>query len=458
MQGTQKASGPVDTLTTRTSSMDRAQIEESDRLVIRRGRIVDPRHKIDAVMDVFIAGGAIAALGEPPSSEWTADAEINADGCIVCPGLIDMSVHMREPGLEHKATIASETRAAAAGGVTTVCCPPDTDPVIDTPAVVELIRHRAAVAGYSRVFTLGALTQGLAGEHLSEMAALKTAGCCGVSNALRPLRNTQVERRAMEYAASFGLTVFLSAEDPWLKNGGCAHEGAVASRLGLPGIPLAAETAAVAKYLALIEQTGVRVHFCRLTTARSVQMVARAQYDGLPVTADVGIPYLFLTENDILDFDSQCHLDPPLRTQADRDALRAALSRGTLSALCSDHQPHEPDAKLAPFPDTAPGISGIETLLPLTLRLVDESVLTLNEAIERLTDGPARILELATRGLGGFAVGAPADITVFDLDSHWRVDSENLLSTGHNTPFGGWELRGRVMHTLVAGKQVYSLQ
>jgi dihydroorotase len=421
------------------------------RLAIRDGRIIDPANGLDEVADLFIDNGKVIALGEPPTIAWIPEEQIDARNKIVCPGLVDLCAHLREPGQEQKANIRSETYAAAAGGITTLCCPPDTDPVIDTPAVAELIRHQASIAGYARVLTLGALTQGLQGEHLSEMAALKIAGCPGVSNARKPIQNTLVERRAMEYAATFGLTVFLYAEDQYLANRGCAHEGAIATRMGLPAIPAAAETAAVARDLALIEQTGVRAHFCRLTTARSVQMVARAQYDGLPITADVAIPYLFLTENDIVDFDARCHVAPPFRTQRDREALRAGVARGTLSAICSDHQPHEPDAKLAPFPDTEPGISGLDTLLSLTLRLVDNKVLTLSEGIERLTSGPARILDIGKSGIGSLSVGAPADVIVVDPQQSWCVQPDGFLSAGHNTPFTGWQLSGRVTHTLLNG-------
>lgn len=421
---------------------------------IRGGRVIDPAGNIDRIADVFVQRGKVVGIDTAPD-DFSADAEIDARGRVVCPGLVELSARLREPGQEHKATIESEARAAAAGGITTLCCPPDTDPVIDTPAVVELIRQRADQAGFSRIVTLGALTQGLGGERLSEAAALQQAGCCGLSNALRPMANSQVERRAFEYAASFGATVFLQAEDHWLANGGCAHEGAIATRMGLPAIPAAAETAAVARDLALIEQTGVRAHFCRLSTARAVQMVARAQYDGLSVTADVAIPYLFLTEMDIVGFNAQYHVRPPLRTIHDRDALRAGLARGTLSAICADHQPHEADAKLAPFPSTAPGMSGLDTLLCLALRLVDENLLTLTEVVERLTIGPARVLGLEAQGVGSLSVGKRADIAVIDLDRPWRVAAETMQSAGGNTPFLGWELKGRVTHTLVGGKLVF---
>ena len=422
------------------------------RIRIHGGRVIDPANETDSMTDVFVAAGKIAAVGEAPDG-FTADREIDATDHIVCPGLVDICARLREPGLEHKATIASETHAAASGGITTLCCPPDTSPVIDTPAVAELIRLRAEAAGKSRVVTLGALTRGLNGEQLSEMAALQRAGCIGMSNCLQPLASTLVQRRALEYAATFDLTVFLHPNDHALSNHGCAHEGQVATRLGLPGIPEAAETAAVARDLALIEQTGVRAHFCRLTTGRAVRMVARAQFDGAPVTADTAIPYLYLAETDIGEFDSQCHLIPPLRTVEDRQQLRDAIQRGSLSAICSDHQPHEPDAKSGPFPSTEPGATGLDTLLPLSLRIADEQGMDLPTIIDRLTRGPADILGLPC---GTLSAGASADICIFDPQAHWLADDTSMTSNGRNTPFHGWEMQGRVIHTLLEGQVVYS--
>jgi dihydroorotase len=421
---------------------------------IRGGRLIDPANGRDERLDVFVADGRIAALGAAPDG-FVADQSIDATGCVVCPGLVDLCARLREPGQEHKATIASESAAAAGGGITTLCCPPDTLPVVETPADIELIRLRAEAAGKARVVTLGALTRGLRGEQLSEMASLLHAGCAGVSNAMQPIANTLVQRRALEYAATFDLTVFLNANDHWLAGGGCAHEGKVATRLGLPGIPEAAETAAVARDLALVEQTGVRAHFCRLTTARAVRMVARARYDGLPVTVDTAIPYLFLTEMDISDFDSHCHVIPPLRTIEDREGLREALQRGALDAICSDHQPHEPDAKQGPFPATEPGISGLDTLLPLGLRLVSESVIDLADLVRSLTSAPAAILGL---DCGTLSTGAVADICVFNPDLIWQLDINSIRSHGHNTPFLGWEMQGRVTHTLLAGRLVHVLE
>jgi dihydroorotase len=426
-------------------------VNKAKRLHIKNGRVGDPANNIDRVADVFIAAGRIVALDTAPDG-FTAERVIDAGGLIVVPGLVDLAARLREPGQEHKATIAGETRAAAAAGITTLCLPPDTDPVIDTPAVAELVHLRAEQAGYARVVTLGALTRGLAGEQISEMAALKAAGCVGVSNGRRPITNLLNLRRAMEYAVTHDLTVFLHPDEPTLSNNGCVHEGAVSTRLGLPGVPQAAETAAVARDLAIIEQVGVRAHFCRLSTARAVQMVGRAQFDGLPVSADISAHQLFLTDMDVMGFNSQCHVLPPLRTPRDRDGLRDGLARGIVTAMCSDHQPHEADAKLAPFIDTEPGISGLETLLPLCLRLVEEGALTLSQALTRLTHGPARILGIEA---GTLSVGAKADVCLFDPACIWRVDPRQLHSRGHNTPFAGWEFKGKAVMTLLEGRVVY---
>jgi dihydroorotase len=419
---------------------------------ISAGRLVDPCNQIDDLLDLYIADGRIAAIGTAPDG-FSEDIELDASGLVVIPGLIDLCARLREPGQEHKASIDSECRAAAAGGITTLCCPPDTDPVIDTPAVVELIRHRTQQVGAARVVTLGALTRGLRGEQLSEMAALQQAGCVGVSNALKPLASTLVERRAFEYAATFGLTVFLHADDAALSANGCIHEGQLSTRLGLPGIPQAAETVAVARDLALIQQTGVRAHFCRLTTQLAVRMVARAQFDGVPVSADVAIPNLYLSELDTIEFGADYHFIPPLRTQEDREGLRKGLISGTLSALCSDHQPHEPDAKLAPFPATEPGASGVDSMLSLTLKLVEEHQMLLPDAIARVTSGPARILNIP---YGDLAVGRAADICMFAPDESWRLDEASMNSQGKNTPFRGWEMPSRVRYTLRDGQIIFT--
>lgn len=400
---------------------------------------------------MLIANDRILTVGSV-SADVQVDHEIDATGKIVCPGLIDLQARLREPGQEHKGTIASETRAAASAGITTLCCPPDTDPVIDTEAVAELIYHRAQTAGHARVLPLGALTVGLAGEHLGEMQALHAAGCVAMSNGRQTITNTLVMRRALEYAATLDLTVMLHAQDPWLTNKGCVHEGALSTRLGLAGIPESAETVALGRDLMLIEQTGVKAHFGQLSSARAVEMIAKAQAKGLPVSADVSAHQLYLTEMDVGDFDSQCHLLPPLRSQRDKDALRTALSKGILSAIVSDHQPHDTDAKLAPFAATEPGMSALETLLPLTLRLVDEKVCTLNDAIAHLSSRPAEVLGIQE---GTLTENTRADICIFDAEKYWTVSSESLLSHGKNTPLTDWEMKGKVTHTFLNGKLVY---
>ncbi|MCW9024841.1 MAG: dihydroorotase [Gammaproteobacteria bacterium] len=421
-------------------------------LHIKNGHLIDPANEVDSKADLFIENGQVVAIGNQPEG-FNAETVIDAAGQIVCPGLVDLSARLREPGQEHKGTIESETRAAAAGGITTLCVPPDTDPIIDTPAISKLIRNRARIAGFANVVTLGALTHQLQGEHLAEMSELQTVGgCVGISNALNPVKNTLIMRRAMEYAASCGLTIFLHADDTGLSAGGCAHEGMISTRLGLAGIPESAETVAVARELMLIEQTGVRAHFCHLSSAHSIKMIARAQHDGLPVTMDVAAHQLHLTDMDIGFFNSQCHVLPPLRTQRDKDALSKAVAQGCISAICSDHQPHDADAKLAPFGETEPGISALETLLPLALRLLDDKLLSLSDLISRLTTQPAQILGL---NLGHLGQGAKADICIFDPEQHWNVAPENMLSQGKNTPFIGWEMKGKVTHTLLNGQIVY---
>lgn len=417
---------------------------------ISNGLVIDPANNIEAKHDIFISEGRIAAIGKQPDG-FTIDETIDATGCHVIPGIVDLRARLREPGLENKGTIASETRAAAASGITTLCIQPDTTPVIDTTSVMELIHQRTNEAGHAKIVTLAALTAGLKGEQLSEMATLKKYGnCVGVSNALSPVSNNLVMRRAMEYAASCGLSIFLHAEDQGLAGNGCAHEGAISMRLGLPGIPETAETNAIARDLLLVEQTGVHAHFCHISSSRAVQMIARAQYDGLPVTADVTAHHLHLTEMDIGFFDSNCHVRPPLRTQRDREALVDALATGNLNAICSDHEPHDADAKLAPFAETEAGISALETLLPLALRLTEE--LSLSDVINRLTAQPAKILGIDA---GTLSLGEKADICIYNPDTNWILNTENMISAGRNTPFAGWEFKGKVITTILNGKVVF---
>lgn len=422
-------------------------------ILIRGGRVVDAARGLDAETNVHIADDRIVSVGDTEPSNFEPDEVIDATGMVVAPGLVDLQARLREPGQEHKASIATEAAAAVASGITTLCCPPDTDPIIDTPAVASLLLERAEDIGLSRVFPIGALTTGLDGELLSEMANLRAAGCVAFSNHRYPITDSQILRRALEYAATHDLTVFIHAEDPWLARGGCAHDGPIATRLGLPGIPTCAETVEMARQLTLIEQTGVRAHFCKVSSAAGVELLRRARDNGLAVTANVSINQLHLTEMDIGGYNTLCHVRPPLRGQRDRDALRAAVAEGLISAICSDHQPHDDDAKLLPFRESAPGISGLETLLGLTLRLVDEGVVDLPTALARVTSGPASVLGRRTGTLEG---GARADLCVFEPETEWRVAPESFMSQGHNSPYGTWHLKGRVRYTLVDGQPVHS--
>lgn len=420
-------------------------------LSIKGGRVIDPATGLDQITDIHIAEDKIIAIGQAPD-EFTADWEIDASQQIVCPGLVDLSVRLREPGAEHKGTIISETRAAACNGITTVCCPPDTNPVIDTPAIAELLQQRAMVAGMAKVLPLAALTKGLQGQQLAEMGDLKEAGCIGVSNALQPVANTEVLRYAFEYAANCDLPVFLYAQEPWLGYNGCAHEGVTSMRLGLRGIPEQTETIAVARDLLLVELTGVRAHFCRLSTARAIDMVKAAQARGLPVTVDVSAHHLFLIDEDIGDYNGQCHVYPPLRSYHDRQQLRQGLIDSTITAICSDHQPHEADAKLNPFASTAAGIAGLDTLLPLCLKLTQEIDISLVSLLALLTYKPAKILGIDA---GTLTVGKAADICIFDPHYQWQLNEHDMHSRGHNSPFLSWEFQGKVTTTLINGKVVY---
>lgn len=422
------------------------------RISIENGRLIDPSNKLDGKQDLFIADGKIVGIKKKPDG-FKSDLQINAKDRIVLPGLVDLCARLREPGFEHKATFQTELHAANSSGITSICCPPDTDPVIDTPAVVELIHQRTRDTNRTNIYPLGALTHGLNGEHLAEMHTLKQAGCIGVSNALAPIENTEVLRRAFEYAHSCDLTVFLYAEDNALKNKGVAHEGPLSTRLGLPAIPETAETVAISRALLLVEQTNVRIHFCRLSSARSVKLIKAAQEQGLPVTADVAICNLHLTEMDIADYNSDCHLQPPLRSERDRQGLIEGINDGTISAVCSDHQPHDADAKSAPFSLTETGASTIEHLLPLMLHLVNRNELKLDRAISLLTSQPANILTIDKGTLG---IDKDADICILDPDTDISVDKDKLLSAGKNSPFKGWELQGTVSHTLFNGEVVFN--
>ncbi|PPD34493.1 MAG: dihydroorotase [Methylomonas sp.] len=422
------------------------------KILINNGRIIDPANAADAIGALCIADGKILATNTP-IADFTPDQTIDATGQIVCPGFIDLSVRLREPGQTQKATIKSETRAALSAGVTSLCLPPDTKPCIDSPAVVELIKDKAEAANYPQVFSIGALTQRLDGNELSSMLGLKQAGCIAVSNASAPLGNLLILRRAMEYASSHDLLLMYRANEAALSGKGCAHEGAMASLYGLPGIPVAAESIALAQALELAQLTGCRIHISQVSCKQSVIKIQQAKKYGLDVTADVAIHQLHLSENDIVPFDSHYHVIPPFRSDEDRHYLREGLLNGTLDAICSDHQPHDLDAKLGAFPETESGISALETLLPLTLKLAVSHKISLSNALANLTQKPATILGLQT---GALTAGFTADVCIFDPELKWEINTQNWQSAGHNTPYWGQTLTGKVTHTLQRGRLLYT--
>jgi dihydroorotase len=418
---------------------------------IKNGRLIDPASGTDALQDVFIAAGKIIAIGAPPQG-YHANRTLDASGLVVCPGLVDLAVRLREPGFEYMATLESEMDAAAAGGVTSLACPPDTDPPLDEPGLVEMLKFRAKNLNQARVYPIGALTVGLKGTHLTEMAELTDAGCVAFSHADAPLTDTQLLLRALQYAATFDFPVWLRPQDAGLARGGVAHDGQVATRLGLAAIPVCAETVALSTILLLARETGTRIHFCRLSSAEGVDMVRQAKHLGLKVSCDIAIHHAHLSEMDIGYFDPNCNLTPPLRSQRDRDALRAALADGTVDALCSDHAPVDDDAKQLPFGEAETGATGVELLLPLALKWAEESRLPLAQGLARITSDPARVLGI---NAGRLTPGASADICIFDPERYWKVEAKALKSQGKNTPFIGFEVKGRVRCTLVEGQVVF---
>ena len=421
--------------------------------LIKNGRVVDPASGLDKVCDIAIGSGRILTIGQV-SAEFKPNRTLDAAGCIVMPGLVDLSVRLREPGHEHERMLESEMAAAVAGGVTSLVCPPDTDPVLDEPGLVEMLKSRAEKLHQARVFPLGALTRNLAGEVLTEMVELTEAGCVGFSQAEIPLGNIQVLQRALQYASTFGLTVHLRPQDRDLGKG-VAASGPLATRMGLSGVPVAAETIALHTIFELMKTTDARVHLARISSAAGVALVRQARDAGLKVTCDVSINSLHLTDQDIGYFDSRARVNPPLRQQRDRDALRAALADGTIDALVSDHTPVDADAKTLPFAEAEPGATGVELLLSLALKWGDEQGVPLVRTLATVSATPAAVLggALGTlqASIGQLVEGGVADVCVFDPQARWTVTDDALRSQGKHTAFTGYELPGRVRWTLVGG-------
>jgi dihydroorotase len=429
----------------------------SNKVLIQGGRVIDPASGYDAQADLTLVNGQVSSIGAVPAG-FVADQTIDASGCWVLPGLVDLAVRLREPGNEHARMLESEMNAAMAGGVTSLVCQPDTDPVLDESGLVEMLRFRAEKLKQARVYPLGALTRGLKGEALTEMGQLTDAGCVAFSQAEQPIVNTQVLQRALQYASTFGYTVWLRPQDAFLGNG-VAASGPLATRMGLSGVPVMAETIAMHTVFELVRSTGARVHLCRISSAAGVELVRQAKAQGLAVTCDVSINSLHLTDNDVGYFDSSARLNPPLRQQRDREALRASLLDGTIDALVSDHTPVDDDAKMVPFAESEPGATGVELLLSLAYKWHVDDATSVARALAVVTQGPAQVLGTALGSrqgrTGRLCEGGLGDICIFDPQAAWTVGPQALRSQGHFTPFAGYELPGRVRCTLVGGRVAY---
>lgn len=427
------------------------------KILIKNGRVIDPASNFDEICDLALAAGRVVGIKDIPSG-FGASKMIDASGCVVVPGLVDLAARLREPGHEHEGMLESEMAAAVAGGVTSLVCQPDTDPVLDEPGLVDMLKFRSEKLHQARVFPLGALTRNLEGEVLTEMMELTESGCVGFSQAEVPLASTQVLQRALQYASTYGYAVWLRPQELHLGRG-VAASGAFATRLGLSGVPVAAETIALHTIFELLDSNGGRVHLCRLSSAAGVELVRRAKERGLPVTCDVSVNSLHLTDSDIGYFDSRMRLNPPLRQQRDRDALREGLADGTIDALVSDHNPVGEDAKTLPFAEAEPGATGFELLLGLALKWGQECGLALPRVLSVLTCEPARVLGASLGTLqasaGQLVQGGIGDVCVFDPSAEWTVTPEALRSQGKHTPFSGYELPARVRCTIVAGQVAF---
>ena len=428
-------------------------------ILIQNGHVVDPASGFSQRADVAVQKGHVLAIGSVPS-DFNPDQTIDATDCMVIPGLVDACARLGEPGHEHEGMLESELAAAVAGGVTSVVCPPDTQPVLDDPGLVEMLQFRAARLHLSRVFPLGALTRGLAGESLTPMAELTLAGCVGFSQAEHGMTQTQTLQRAMQYAATYGYVVWLRPQDVHLGKG-VAASGPLATRLGLSGVPVAAETIALHTLIDVMRSTGARLHVCRLSSAAGVELVRLAKAEGLAISADVSIHNLHFTDNDVGYFDTRARLTPPLRQQRDREALRQGLADGTIDVLVSDHTPVEGDAKDLPFAQAQPGATALEMLLSASLKWAEQSGVSLMRALEVVTSAPAALLGAAGQGLGQLVVGSPADICIYKPSEHWQVMPSALHSQSKHTPFAfdmnASQMPGKVQATLVAGRVAFEL-
>lgn len=426
-------------------------------LLLKNARVIDPANRMDQVADVFVRDGKVATIGAL-QGRVNAALEVDLAGKAVLPGLTDLAARLREPGFEYRATLESELEAAMAGGITNLVLPPDTDPPLDEPGLVEMLKHRARQFDHVNLFPLGAMTVGLQGEVITEMAELTEAGCIGFSQADRPVVDSNVLLRAMQYAHSFGYSLWLRAQDPWLSGTGVAASGPYAARLGLSGVPEQAETVALHTLFELQRAVGGHLHICRLSSAAGVELVRAAKARGLPVTCDVSINSLHLIDLDIGFFDTSYRLDPPLRGQRDRHALRQGLADGTIDAICSDHTPVDDDGKQLPFADAEAGATGLELLLSMTLKWAQQDNLDLLTALARVTANPAGVLQqsgLQADGQGTLGIGAPADMVIVDLEDHWVVSRKTLISQSCHTPFLGLEVPGRVLATIARGRVVW---
>jgi len=421
--------------------------------LIKGGRVLDPETGIDGVMDILIERGRIAEIGNEKSKIQNPKSKIiDASGKLITPGLIDIHTHLREPGHEYKETVESGCLAAAHGGFTAICCMPNTEPVNDNQSVTDYILRKANMAAGVRVYPVGAISRGLRGESLAEYGEMKAAGVVAVSDDGNPVMNAQLMRRALEYAKGFGLLVISHCEDRNLTANGAMNEGVTATRLGLAGIPNAAETVMVARDIALCELTDAPLHIAHVSAEGSVRLIRDAKARGLQLTAETAPHYFSLTEEAVMSYDTNAKVHPPLRTDRDRDAVRQGLRDGTIDVIASDHAPHSSVEKDLEFDAAANGLIGMETSLPLSLKLVEMGLLSLKDLIAKMSTNPARIVKLNYVGLKR---GNPADLTIIDLEKKFTVDANTFCSKSRNTPFNGWELKGKAVMTVVGGKIVF---